>query len=234
ELIKRLCDAGLKRIEIGAFVSPRWVPQMEGSIVLTKAILKMQVEGKLPKDVRFACLVPNVRGMEDALKSGIQEIAIFGACSETFSKKNINCSIAESFIRFRQIMEIAKRHDIRVRGYLSMAFGCPFEGKVLESRVVRLTRAMVKLGVYEVSLGDTIGVADPKQVESLLRKVKRVTPLSKIAMHFHATRGTSLANILASLKLGVRVFDSSVGGLGGCPYAKGATGNVATEDVAYL
>lgn len=234
ELIKKLAEAGMRRIEIGAFVSPQFVPQMSGSLELVKTILKEQAAGVISKEVRFSCLVPNVRGMEDALKSGIQEVAIFGACSELFSKKNINCSIAESFIRFRQVMEMAQYHKIRVRGYLSAVFGCPYEGRVAESRVLRLVRAMLKLGVYEVSLGDTIGVATPKQVESLLKKLKRVTPFKNIAMHFHDTRGTSLANVYASYKLGITAFDSSVGGAGGCPYAKGATGNLATEDLVYM
>jgi hydroxymethylglutaryl-CoA lyase len=234
ELIRRLVDAGLKRIEVGAFVSPQWVPQMAGSLELTREVMRLQGEGKIPGDVRFSCLVPNTRGMEDALKTGVREVAIFGACSEAFSKKNINCSIAESFIRFRDVMESAKYHKIKVRGYLSTAFGCPYEGRVAESRVVRLVRAMVKLGVYEISIGDTIGVATPKQVESLVKKIKRVVPLTKVAMHFHDTRGTSLANVYASYKAGVRVFDASVGGLGGCPYAVGASGNLATEDLLYM
>ena len=234
DLIRRLADAGLRRIEIGAFVSPRWVPQMAGTLELSREILKLKEMGAFAEYTQFSCLVPNVRGMEDALKAGVTEVAIFGACSETFSKKNINCSIAESFIRFRQVMEMARYHQMRVRGYLSTAFGCPYEGRVSEARVVRLVRALIKMGVYEVSIGDTIGVATPKQVESLLKKVKRISPLSKIAMHFHDTRGTSLANVYASLRLGVRTFDASVGGLGGCPYAKGATGNLATEDLLYL
>lgn len=234
ELIKKLVDAGMTRIEVGAFVSPGWVPQMVGSLDLTKEILRLQASGQILKDAKFSCLVPNVRGMEDALKSGIQEVAIFGACSETFSKKNINCSIAESFIRFRQVIEMAQYHKIKVRGYLSTAFGCPYEGRIAESRVIRLVKTMFKYGVYEVSIGDTIGVATPKQVDSLLKKVKRVAPLNKVAMHFHDTRGTSLANVYASYKLGVRTFDASVGGLGGCPYAKGASGNLATEDLVYM
>lgn len=234
ELIKKLAEAGLRRIEVGAFVSPQYVPQMAGSIELVRMISKEQESGSISREAQFSCLVPNVRGMEDALKSGIQEVAIFGACSETFSKKNINCSIAESFIRFRQVMEMAQYHKIRVRGYLSTVFGCPYEGRVAESRVLRLVRAMLKLGVYEVSLGDTIGVATPKQVESLLKKIKRITPLKNVAMHFHDTRGTSLANVYASYKLGVTAFDSSIGGAGGCPYAKGATGNLATEDLVHM
>lgn len=234
ELIKKLADAGLKKIEIGAFVSPQWVPQMAGSLELVRDVLKLQNSGAISKEVQFSALVPNIRGMEDALKAGITEVAIFGACSESFSKKNINCSIAESFIRFRQVMETAKYHKIKVRGYLSTAFGCPYEGKVDETRVVRLARAMFKLGVYEVSIGDTIGVATPKQVESLVKKLKKIIPVPRLAMHFHDTRGTSLANVYAAYQLGVRTFDSSVGGTGGCPYAKGASGNLATEDLVYM
>jgi hydroxymethylglutaryl-CoA lyase len=234
ELIKKLAEAGLKKIEIGAFVSPQWVPQMAGSLELIREVLKQQAAGSISKEVQFSALVPNIRGMEDALKSGITEVAIFGACSESFSKKNINCSIAESFIRFRQVLETAKYHKIKVRGYLSTAFGCPYEGKVQETRVVRLARAMYKLGVYEVSIGDTIGVATPKQVESLVKKLKKIIPVQRLAMHFHDTRGTSLANVYAAYQLGVRTFDSSVGGLGGCPYAKGASGNLATEDLVYM
>jgi hydroxymethylglutaryl-CoA lyase len=234
DLIKKLSDAGLRRIEIGSFVSPKWVPQMADSVGLAKEITRLQDLKQLPQDVQFACLVPNMRGMEDALKTGVKEVAIFAACSESFSKKNINCSIAESFLRFRSVQEMAQRHKIKLRGYLSVAFGCPYEGKVSETRVVRLVRAMVKLGVYDISIGDTIGVATPKQVESLVKKIKRVTTLDKISMHFHDTRGTALANVCAALKMGVKSFDSSVGGLGGCPYAKGASGNLATEDLVYL
>jgi len=234
ELIRKLAETGLKRIEIGAFVSPQWVPQMAGTLDLAREILRLQKTGLINPDIQLSALVPNARGMEDALKSGLTEVAIFGACSETFSKKNINCSIAESFVRFRQVLEMAKYHKIKVRGYLSTAFGCPYEGRVAESRVVRLVRAMVKMGVYEVSVGDTIGVATPRQVISLIKKLKRVAKPRQMAMHFHDTRGTSLANVCASLELGIRTFDSSVGGLGGCPYAKGASGNLASEDLVYL
>jgi hydroxymethylglutaryl-CoA lyase len=234
KLIRSLADAGMKRIEIGAFVSPKWVPQMEGTLELAQRILKMQEHGEISQDISFSALVPNKKGMEIALQAGLKEVAIFGACSETFSKKNINCTIAESFIRFKEVMSLAQAKKIKVRGYLSTVFGCPYEGQVSEERVVRLTKAMFKLGVYEISLGDTIGVATPKQVDSLLRKIKRAVPVKKVAMHFHDTRGTALPNALTSFNLGVRVFDSSVGGLGGCPYAKGAAGNVATEDMVYM
>ncbi|HWU43910.1 MAG TPA: hydroxymethylglutaryl-CoA lyase, partial [Bdellovibrio sp.] len=179
-------------------------------------------------------LVPNEQGMLDAIQSGVKEVAIFAACSESFSKKNINCTIEESFHRFKPVMALAKKHKIRVRGYLSTCFGCPFEGKVPEAKVVKLAQRMHEMGVYELSIGDTIGVANVGQVRSLFRKLKKVVPVKKLAGHFHDTRGQALANILAAYDLGVRVFDTSFGGLGGCPYAPGATGNVATEDVVYM
>jgi hydroxymethylglutaryl-CoA lyase len=232
QLIQHLAASGLKRIEVGAFVSPQWVPQMVGSKEL---IERLEIARKtFPKDVRFSALVPNVRGMTDALATPIREVAIFGACSESFSRKNINCTIEESLERFRQVTALAKQNKIKVRGYLSVAFGCPYEGKVDEKRVISLVEAYLALGVYEVSIGDTIGVANPKQVRSLLSKLKRKVPMKKIALHMHDTRGTALANVLAGLDLGVRVFDTSFGGLGGCPYAQGASGNLATEDLIYM
>lgn len=232
DFVMALAQAGLNRIEAGAFVSPEWVPQMAQSREL---ILKLYKDGgRALKNVELSALVPNVHGMQDALQTPLKNIAIFGACSETFSKKNINCSIDESFERFEQVMKLAKAHKIRVRGYLSTAFGCPYEGDVPAARVVKLTRRMLDLGVHEVSIGDTIGVATPKPVRTLIGKLKTTVPLKKIAMHFHDTRGTALANVLASLDLGIRIFDSSMGGLGGCPYAKGASGNLATEDLVYM
>ena len=232
EFIQRLAASGLKRIEVGAFVSPQWVPQMAGSRELILELFRRRAE--FPPDVRFSALVPNVRGMEDALETPIPEVAIFGACSESFSKKNTNCTIAEGLARFGQVTAMAKKNKRRVRGYLSVALGCPYEGTVAESRVVELAEAFLKMGVYEISIGDTIGVATPKQVRSLLQKLKRRVPVKKIAMHFHDTRGTALANVLASLELGVKVFDASFGGLGGCPYASGASGNLATDDLIYM
>lgn len=234
ELIRKLTYAGVLNVEIGAFVSPRWVPQMAGSGLLIARALTEQAEGRLPKDARFSALVPNPRGMEDALQSGIERVAVFGSSTETFARKNLNCTIEESFERFAGVIEMAKPRGIKVRGYLSMCFGCPFEGEVPEARVVRLVERMAKLGVYEVSIGDTIGVANPKQVRSLVGKLIRAVGSDRLAMHFHDTRGTALANVLASLDLGIRTFDSSLGGLGGCPYAPAATGNVATEDVAFM
>jgi hydroxymethylglutaryl-CoA lyase len=232
EFVRRLVAAGLKRIEVGAFVSPKWVPQMEGSEQVIQELDR--IRGDLTKNVRFSALVPNVKGMLDALATPIPEIAIFGACTESFSKQNINCSVAESLERFKQVTVLARKHKRRVRGYLSVAFGCPYEGKVPEKRVIELVTAYLQMGVYEISIGDTIGVATPKQVWSLLRKLKKSVPVKKIALHLHDTRGTALANVLAGIEMGVRVFDSSFGGLGGCPYARGASGNLATEDLVYM
>lgn len=234
EFAKRLIEAGTKRVEIGSFVSPQWVPQMAGTAEVLKKTQELAKEKKIPRKTEFSVLVPNERGMLDAIQNGVKEVAIFAACSESFSKKNINCTIEESFQRFEPVMALAKKHKIKVRGYLSTCFGCPFEGKVSEAKVIKLAQKMFKLGVYEISIGDTIGVADVGQVESLFKKLKKVIPVKKLAGHFHDTRGQALANILAAYKLGVTVFDTSLGGLGGCPYAPGATGNVATEDVVYM
>jgi hydroxymethylglutaryl-CoA lyase len=232
EFARRLAAAGVKRIELGAFVSPDWVPQMNGSGDLLRQALAS--DGSALSHSKISALVPNPRGMRDAIEVGMKEVAIFGSSSESFARKNINCSIDESFLRFASVMELAKANGIRVRGYLSMCFGCPFEGEVSEGRVVRLVKRMVDLGVYEVSIGDTIGIANPRQVRRLTAKLIDAVGPDCLAMHFHDTRGTALANILASLDLGIRVFDSSLGGLGGCPYAPAATGNVATEDVVYM
>jgi hydroxymethylglutaryl-CoA lyase len=234
-LITALARAGLKRIEMGAFVSPKWVPQMAGSGELHERLNGAAAKGaSVFKGVRFSALVPNLQGMQDALSAGVREVAIFGACSETFSHKNINCSIDESFDRFKEVMTLARAQKVPVRGYLSAAFGCPYEGKVDRGRVVALVKRMLKLGVYEVSVGDTIGVATPKPVRLMLKTLLKTVPAKRLAMHFHDTRGTALANVLASLDMGIRKFDSSVGGLGGCPYAKGASGNLATEDLVYM
>ncbi len=234
EFAKRLIEAGTKRVEIGSFVSPQWVPQMAGTAEVLKKTQELAKTKQIPRKTEFSVLVPNERGMLDAIQNGVKEVAIFAACSESFSKKNINCTIEESFQRFEPVMALAKKHKIKVRGYLSTCFGCPFEGKVSEAKVIKLAQKMFKLGVYEISIGDTIGVADVGQVESLFKKLKKVIPAKKLAGHFHDTRGQALANILAAYKLGVTVFDTSLGGLGGCPYAPGATGNVATEDVVYM
>ncbi len=234
EAARRLTTAGVRRLEIGAFVRADKIPQMAGSREVTDAVLKLQKQKQISKDVEFCALVPNEKGMLEALDSGVREVAIFASASESFSKANINCSIDESFERFVPVMKLAKKHKIKVRGYLSVCFGCPFEGAVPEKKVVELALRLYKLGCYEVSIGDTIGAATPKQVESLINKLKKVIPIKKIAGHFHDTRGTALANILMAYQKGVRVFDASLGGLGGCPYAPGSSGNVATEDVLYM
>lgn len=207
---------------------------MAGSKEVTEAALKLQKEKQISKDVQFSALVPNDVGMKQALETGVKEVAIFASATESFSKANINCTIEESFERFAPVMALAKKNKIKVRGYLSVCFGCPYEGKVSEKKVIELATRLYKMGCFEVSIGDTIGVADPAQVESLIKKLKTKIPIKKIAGHFHDTRGTSLANILRAYQLGVRVFDSSLGGLGGCPYAPGSAGNVATEDVVYM
>ncbi|MGE0761942.1 MAG: hydroxymethylglutaryl-CoA lyase [Bdellovibrionales bacterium] len=230
-LVRELAAAGLRRIEVGAFVSPKWVPQMAGSGVLAERLMKSK---RGFRDVRLMALVPNERGMQDALKAGLKEVAIFGACSESFSQKNINCSIDESFRRFEAVMKLAKAAKVKVRGYLSTAFGCPYEGKVPPKKVLKLIERMSDLGVFEISVGDTIGVATPKQVQVITKPALKILGAKCLALHFHDTRGTALANVLTSMDLGARIFDSSVGGLGGCPYAKGASGNLATEDLLYM
>lgn len=235
EFARRLAAAGVRDLELGAFVSPQWVPQMANSADLLRAALAEQKNKKSAlHGVALSALVPNPRGMQDALEVGVQQVAIFASASETFARKNINCSIDESFARFAKVLVLAKAKKIRVRGYLSMCFGCPFEGDVPQARVVKLVKRLAALGVYEVSIGDTIGVADPAQVRKLGMKLVSAIGAEKLAMHFHDTRGTALANVLASLDLGIRVFDASLGGLGGCPYAPAATGNVATEDMVYM
>lgn len=233
-LFKKLIEAGSVHLEVGAFVSPKWVPQMAHTGELTVKVLQEITRLKAHKKLFPSVLVPNEVGMNQAIESGIKEIAIFAACSESFSQKNINCSIDESFERFKPVMALAKKHKIKVRGYLSTCFGCPFEGAVDEKKVVKIAKRMYDLGVYEISIGDTIGVAHVGQVKSLFMKLKKVIPVRKLAGHFHDTRGQSLANILVAYNMGITVFDASIGGLGGCPYAPGAAGNVATEDVVYM
>lgn len=229
ELGKRLFEAGVKRMEAGAFVRPDRIPQMNGSDEVFK---KLQQLGGKKKELSI--LVPNEVGMNKALEAGVKEIAVFAGCTESFSQRNINCSIEESFQRFEKVFAMAKKNKIKVRGYLSMCFGCPFEGEVKEAVVVKLAKRLYKMGAYEISIGDTIGVAHAGQVRSLFTKLKKEIPVSKLAGHFHDTRGQALANILEAYNMGGRVFDSSIGGLGGCPYAPAATGNVATEDVLYM
>lgn len=226
-LIESLADAGLKRIEAGSFVSPKWVPQMADSADVLKQIQRQS-------GVVYSALTPNVKGFELALDAKASEVAIFGAASQSFSQRNINCSIEESIERFIPLMELAKAHNIPVRGYVSCVLGCPYEGEIAVSEVARVSEILYKMGCYEISLGDTIGVGTPQKARRMLQTVSEQVPIEKLALHFHDTYGQALANILACLDLGVRVFDSSVAGLGGCPYAKGASGNLATEDLVYM
>jgi len=227
ELVRRLVAAGCRRIEAGAFVSPKWVPQMAGSAELFRM---------LPESpgVVLSALVPNLRGLEAALAAGVREIAVFAAASETFSRRNINCSIAESLDRFREVCGRALEAGLRVRGYVSCSAGCPYEGEVPLARVVEVARALHAMGCYEVSLGDTIGVGTPARIAAVVRACAEEIPLPALALHLHDTYGQALANTLVGLQLGVRTFDSSVAGLGGCPYAPGAAGNLASEDLVYM
>ena len=227
ELIDRLSDTGLPAVEAGAFVSPKWVPQMADTAEVLASIRRRSGVG-------YPVLVPNMKGLEQAVASGVEEIAIFGAASEAFSAKNINCSIAESLERFRPVAEAALAQGIRVRGYVSCVLGCPYQGEVPVSEVARVSKALLDLGCYEISLGDTIGVGTAGKARAVVEHVSAVVPLDRLAVHFHDTYGQALANIHACLEAGVAVVDASVAGLGGCPYAKGASGNVATEDVVYM
>ena len=227
ELIDRLADAGLTAIESTAFVSPKWIPQMADHTEVLKGIRRRP-------GVTYPVLTPNLKGFEAALAAGAMEVAIFGAASESFSKKNINCSIAESLERFQPVAEAAAKNNVRVRGYVTCVVGCPYEGDIAPAKVAEVSKALFDMGCYEVSLGDTIGVGPPRKTQAMIEAVAKVVPVGKLAGHYHDTFGQSLANIYASLELGVATFDSSVAGLGGCPYAAGASGNVATEDVLYM
>ena len=226
-LIDLLSDSGLESVEVGSFVSPKWVPQMKD----TDKVFK-----KIKKRIRtsYPVLVPNNKGLEEALKAKVSEIAIFVAASEEFSKSNINCSISESLKRSENIIKIAKSQSLKIRGYISTVLGCPFQGKVDIRQVCDITQALYELGCYEISLGDTIGVGTPRDTLYLLENISKTVPPEFLAGHFHDTYGQALANIYASVQFGVTTFDSSISGLGGCPFAKGATGNVPTEDLLYM
>ncbi|KAJ1790529.1 hypothetical protein LPJ59_005150 [Coemansia sp. RSA 2399] len=226
-LINSLADAGLPVVEATSFVSPKWVPQMGDA---EKVMAKIN---RRP-GVSYPVLTPNVKGLEAAIAAGAEEVAIFGAASESFSQKNINCSIAESIRRFEQVADAARKAGLRIRGYVSCVAGCPYEGKVDPGAVASVAKDLSALGCYEISLGDTIGVGRPREIQRMVDAVAKHVPISQLAIHCHDTYGQALANIYASLESGIRVVDSSVAGLGGCPYAKGATGNVATEDVVYM
>jgi hydroxymethylglutaryl-CoA lyase len=227
DFIDQLSLVGFKRIEAGSFVSPKWVPQMASSDQVMRAIKRF--DGK-----RYSALTPNLKGFDLAMQVNTQEVAIFGAASESFSQKNINCSIKESLERFAPVAEKAKKHNIPVRGYVSCVMGCPYEGDIQIKDVVWVSKALLDMGCYEISLGDTIGVGTPLKTKALIEACLQVIPSNQLAVHFHDTYGQALANILTAIQLGISVIDSSVAGLGGCPYAKGASGNVASEDVVYM
>ncbi|PWC50219.1 hydroxymethylglutaryl-CoA lyase [Azospirillum sp. TSA6c] len=227
ELVNRLSDAGLGVVEAASFVSPKWVPQMGDSAEVLAGIARKP-------GVRYAALTPNLKGLEGALAARADEVAVFGAASESFSQKNINCSIAESLDRFAPVMEQAKAAGLPVRGYVSCVLGCPYEGEIAPKAVAEVAERLFAMGCYEISLGDTIGTGTPTKAQAMIAAVAERVPVEKIAVHFHDTYGQALANILAALQMGVAVVDSSIAGLGGCPYAKGASGNVASEDVLYM
>lgn len=227
ELIDRLGAAGIGYIEAASFVSPKWVPQMADHREVMTGLKRRQ-------GVTYAALTPNLKGLEAALECGVEEVAVFGAASEAFSQKNINCSVAESLERFGPVLERAKEANVRVRGYVSCVLGCPYEGEIAPAKVAEVSKALFDMGCYEVSLGDTIGVGTPLAAKRMIEAVSRDIPMEKLAAHFHDTYGQALANLYAVLEEGISVVDSSVAGLGGCPYAKGASGNVASEDVVYL
>ncbi|WP_218309549.1 hydroxymethylglutaryl-CoA lyase [Alteromonas antoniana] len=226
-LVNLLAEAGLTRIETGSFVSPKWVPQMADSADVFAGITRKS-------GAVYSALTPNMKGFENAVAAGADEVAVFGAASESFSQKNINCSIDESLARFTPIMEAAKAQNLKVRGYVSCVLGCPYEGEIAPQAVAEVTRTLLDMGCYEVSLGDTIGTGTPVKTAAMLDAVLNVAPASALAAHFHDTYGQALANLLVALEYGISTIDSAVAGLGGCPYAQGASGNVATEDVLYM
>jgi hydroxymethylglutaryl-CoA lyase len=227
ELIDRLSATGLAAIEVASFVSPKWLPQMADSAAVLQGISRRP-------GVSYPVLVPNLQGLEAAIAAGAEEVAVFGAASESFSRKNINCSIAVSFDRFGAVCEAARKQGLRVRGYVSCALGCPYEGAVEPETVAWVAGRMMELGCYEISLGDTIGVGTPLKAQAMIDAVARKVRIERLAVHFHDTYGQALANILAVLERGVAVLDSSVAGLGGCPFAPGAAGNVASEDLLFM
>jgi len=227
ELIRRLEQAGVRYIEAASFVSPKWVPQMGDALAVMTGIDPQP-------GITYAALTPNLKGLESAIEAGVKEVAVFGAASESFSQKNINCSVAESLQRFEAVMQRAQAENIRVRGYVSTVLGCPYEGDIAPAKVAEVANTLYQMGCYEISLGDTIGTGTPLKAKQMLEAVSRDIPMTHLAAHFHDTYGQALSNLLAVLEEGLAVIDSSVAGLGGCRYAKGASGNVATEDVIYM
>ncbi|CAM4079167.1 hydroxymethylglutaryl-CoA lyase [Vreelandella rituensis] len=227
EFIHRLAAAGMTHIEAASFVSPKWVPQMGDAAEVMAGISRRP-------GVVYSALTPNLRGLEGAIAAGVEEVAVFGAASEAFSQKNINCSVAESLKRFEPVLERAREANVRVRGYVSCVLGCPYEGQIAPAKVAEVSKALHDMGCYEVSLGDTIGTGTPLAAKRMVEAVSREIPVTQLAAHFHDTYGQALANLYAVMEEGIQVIDSATAGLGGCPYAKGASGNVASEDVLYL
>ncbi len=227
ELIERLGQSGIKNIEVTGFVSPKWVPQLADSSQLCKQLMHHNT-------INYSALVPNLKGMELACTGSLKEVAVFTAASESFTQRNINCTIEESLERFKPVMLLARENNIKVRGYVSCVLGCPYEGEINPSKVAEVTEKLFDLGCYEVSLGDTIGTGTPLKAQKMLIQCMKIASIDSLALHFHNTYGQALANIYACLELGAQIIDASVAGLGGCPYAKGASGNVATEDVIYM
>ncbi len=227
ELINQLSQTGLKNIEVTSFVSEKAIPQLADNHAVFKGIHK-------PQDINFSALIPNLTGLTEALKAGLTHIAIFTAASDTFNQRNINCSIKDSLARCKLVVDEAKKHQLHIRAYISCVLGCPYEGHISPKQVLAVTEALLALGVDEISFGDTIGVGTPKQTLDLIKAIMPLLPSNKIAMHFHDTYGQAIGNVYASLTAGIHRFDSAIAGLGGCPYARGASGNLATEDILYL
>ncbi|CAK9795352.1 Hydroxymethylglutaryl-CoA lyase, mitochondrial [Anthophora plagiata] len=227
DFINKLSESGLRNIEVTSFVSPKWVPQMADNTQVFQKINKKS-------NISYSVLIPNLKGLEEALKVDVKEIAVFVAASETFSRKNTNCSIEDGMKNIKAVIEKARKHGIKVRGYISCIVGCPYEGEIKPIVVAKLSLFMLQCGCYEISLGDTIGVGTPSKVKSVLHELECLGNMNKFALHCHDTYGQALVNIYSSLECGIRIFDSSVAGLGGCPYAPGASGNVATEDLLYF
>ncbi|XP_058058799.1 hydroxymethylglutaryl-CoA lyase, mitochondrial [Anopheles bellator] len=227
DLINKLSETGLRTIEATSFVSAKWVPQMGDNTDVLTGINKWP-------GISYPVLTPNIKGFQAAVSAGAEEVAVFGAASESFSQKNVNCSVEESISRFQDVMDAAKKRNVKVRGYVSTVVGCPYEGKIKPSAVVRVVDKLLEMGCYEISLGDTIGVGTPGSFSEMLREVTKIAPVNMLAVHCHDTYGQALPNILTSLNFGIAVVDASVSGLGGCPYARGASGNAATEDVVYM
>ncbi|MBK8223193.1 MAG: hydroxymethylglutaryl-CoA lyase [Candidatus Obscuribacter sp.] len=226
-LIEALAQSGLKHIEITSFVSPKWIPQLADGLAVARQL-------QLPSDVQTSALVPNLKGYEGACAAGLKQINLFLSASESHSKKNINKSVAEALSTMKEVAAAALADGKRIRCYVSTVFACPYEGPVKPEQVVMVVEGLLQMGVHEISLGDTIGAANPRQVKEVLDRLSGVVPLPRLALHFHDTRGTALANVVAGIESGVTIFDSSLGGLGGCPYAPGASGNLATEDLVYM